>query len=73
MAFGAHTIKNGLGLILIELIKKGWISHLATNGAGIIHDWEFAFQGQSSEDVRENVKNGQFGIWQETECLLTWL
>jgi hypothetical protein len=66
LAFGAHTIKNGLGCILIELIKNGWITHLATNGAGIIHDWEFAFQGKSGEDVRENVKNGQFGIWEET-------
>jgi hypothetical protein len=66
LAFGAHTIKNGLSLILIELIKRGWVTHLATNGAGIIHDWEFAFQGKSGEDVRENVKNGQFGIWEET-------
>lgn len=66
LAFGAHTIKNGLAPILISLIEKGWITHLATNGAGIIHDWEFAFQGMSSEDVRENVKNGQFGIWEET-------
>lgn len=66
LAFGAHTIKNGLGPVLIELIRKGWVTHLATNGAGIIHDWEFAFMGQSGEDVRENVKNGQFGIWEET-------
>jgi len=66
LAFGAHTIKNGLGPVLIEIIQKGWVTHLATNGAGIIHDWEFAFQGQSGEDVRENVRNGQFGIWEET-------
>lgn len=66
LAFGAHTIKNGLSSVLIGLLEKGWITHLATNGAGIIHDWEFAFQGKSGEDVRENVKNGQFGIWEET-------
>jgi hypothetical protein len=66
LAFGAHTIKNGLAPVLIALIRKGWITHLATNGAGIIHDWEFAFQGKSGEDVRENVKNGRFGIWEET-------
>lgn len=66
IAFGAHTIKNGLSPVLISLMNEGWITHLATNGAGIIHDWEFAFQGKSSEDVRENVKNGEFGIWQET-------
>jgi hypothetical protein len=66
LAFGAHTIKNGLGSVLIELITKGWVTHLATNGAGIIHDWEFAFQGTSGENVRENVKRGRFGIWEET-------
>ncbi len=46
LAFGAHTIKNGLGPVLIELISKGWVTHLATNGAGIIHDWEFAYPGK---------------------------
>lgn len=66
MAFGAHTIKNGLAPVLQWLIGEGWITHLATNGAGIIHDWEFAFQGQSSEDVRANVAKGRFGIWEET-------
>lgn len=66
MAFGAHVIKNGLATLLIELIKKGLITHLAGNGAVSIHDWEFAFIGETSEDVRENVRMGQFGIWEET-------
>jgi hypothetical protein len=66
IAFGAHTIKNGMAPTLIALMEKGWLTHLATNGAGIIHDWEFAFQGKSSEDVRVNVEKGQFGIWEET-------
>lgn len=66
LAFGAHTIKNGLSPVLIKLMRDGWITLLATNGAGIIHDWEFAFQGASSEDVRSNVDRGQFGIWEET-------
>ena len=66
LSFGAHTIKNGMGPTLIALMEEGWISHMATNGAGIIHDWEFAFQGESSEDVKENVNRGQFGIWEET-------
>jgi hypothetical protein len=47
-------------------MEEGWVTHLSTNGAGIIHDWEFAFQGKSSEDVRENVELGQFGIWDHT-------
>ncbi len=66
LAFGAHTIKNGMSPTLIALMEEGWVTHLATNGAGIIHDWEFAFQGKSSEDVKENVRLGQFGIWDET-------
>jgi hypothetical protein len=66
LAFGAHTIKNGLAPVLIQLLTDGWITHFATNGAGIIHDWEFAYQGQSSEDVQGNTARGEFGIWQET-------
>jgi len=66
LTIGAHTIKNGMAPTLIALMNEGWVTHLATNGAGIIHDWEFAFQGKSSEDVRENVDRGQFGIWDET-------
>ncbi len=66
LSFGAHTIKNGLSPVLIRLIEQGWLTHLATNGAGIIHDWEFAFAGVSSEDVRENVSVGRFGAWEET-------
>lgn len=66
LAFGAHAIKNGLAPVLTRLMEQGWVTLLATNGAGIIHDWEFAFQGASSEDVRANVEMGQFGIWEET-------
>jgi hypothetical protein len=66
LTFGAHTIKNGLGPVLIRLIEEGWVQHLATNGAGVIHDWEFAYQGQTSEDVRKYTDQGQFGIWDET-------
>lgn len=66
LTFGAHSIKNCLAPVFIKLMEDGWITHLATNGAGIIHDWEFAFQGHSSEDVRTNVSRGEFGVWQET-------
>jgi hypothetical protein len=66
LTFGAHSIKNGLAPVIIKLIEDGWVTHLATNGAGIIHDWEFAFQGHSSEDVRANVTKGEFGSWRET-------
>jgi len=66
LAFGAHLIKNGLGLVLRRMIQEGFVTHLATNGAGSIHDWEFAFHGKSEEDVRDNIQQGQFGIWEET-------
>lgn len=70
LVFGAHTIKNGLASVLIDLMERGWVTHLATNGAGIIHDWEFAYQGHSSEHVAANVAEGRFGTWHETG---TWL
>jgi hypothetical protein len=66
LTMGAHTIKNGMAPTLVKLMEEGWLTHLATNGAGIIHDWEFAFKGLSSEDVKSNVDKGQFGIWEET-------
>jgi hypothetical protein len=66
VTFGAHAIKNGLAPVFIRLIEDGWVTHLATNGAGIIHDWEFAFQGRSCENVEQMVRAGRFGNWQET-------
>ena len=66
VVFGAHAIKNGLGRLLAGFARRGWATHLATNGAGVIHDWEFAYQGASSEDVRANVQEGHFGTWEET-------
>jgi hypothetical protein len=66
LIYGAHLIKNGAALILIRLLQSHWITHLATNGAGAIHDWEFAFGGLSTESVKENVATGTFGTWAET-------
>jgi len=63
---GAHVIKCGLNPVLIELIKKKIITCIALNGAGIIHDFEIAFQGKTSEDVAENLKDGKFGMGRET-------
>ncbi len=66
LTFGAHSIKNCLSPVLIDLMKGGWVTHLATNGAGVIHDWEFSYQGETSEDVQFYASQGQFGNWQET-------
>src|SRR5438105_8857346 len=64
--YGAHLVKNGGAAIVERLMAGGWLTHLATNGAGAIHDWEFAFQGWSTENVEENVATGTFGTWEET-------
>jgi hypothetical protein len=66
LIYGAHLIKNGGQLLLNRFLDHGWVTHLATNGAGIIHDWEFAFLGRSTESVRDNVATGSFGTWDET-------
>jgi hypothetical protein len=66
MAYGAHLIKNGAGPLVNALVERGFVTHLATQGAGVIHDWEFAFQAASGESVRENAPAGRFGSWEET-------
>jgi len=63
---GAHVIKCGLNPVLIELIRKKVITCVCLNGAGIIHDFEIAYQGKTSEDVGENLKDGKFGMGRET-------
>ena len=63
---GAHVIKCGLNPVLIELIKRKIITCICLNGAGIIHDFEIALQGRTSEDVGENLKTGRFGMGKET-------
>ncbi len=69
-SMGAHVIKVGLNPIVIDLLKKGWISALALNGAGIIHDFEIAFAGKTSEDVGSQIQEGDFGMADETGRML---
>ena len=66
LMYGAHLIRNGAALLVTEMMERGWITHLATNGAGSIHDWEYAWLGRSTESVEENVAAGTFGAWDET-------
>jgi hypothetical protein len=66
LLYGAHLVKNGLMPVINRLLERGWLTHLATNGAGTIHDWELAFLGRTEESVRENVVAGCFGTWDET-------
>jgi hypothetical protein len=69
-AMGAHVLKVGLSPVLIDLMKNGWISAVALNGAGVIHDFEIAFCGGTSEDVKSQVKKGRFGMARETGEML---
>jgi hypothetical protein len=66
---GAHPIKLGLSRFLVDLIERRVITHLATNGAGMIHDFELATLGGTSEDVARWIRVGQFGLWEETSRL----
>ncbi len=69
LMMGAHAIKLGLSPFLIDLIERKWITHLATNGAGLVHDFELASFGGTSENVARWIQAGQFGLWQETSRL----
>ncbi len=63
---GAHVIKTGLAPVLIDLMRRGFVSALAMNGAGVIHDFEIALSGGTSEDVDEALGAGRFGMADET-------
>jgi len=69
-AIGAHVIKTGLGPVLIDLMQRGFVSALAVNGAAVIHDFEIALAGATSENVDESLGPGRFGMAEETGRLL---
>ncbi len=66
LAFGAHVLKTGLAPVLIDLVERGFVTALATNGASGIHDFEVAFHGRTSEDVGSVLSDGEFGMSRET-------
>ncbi len=70
-AMGAHVIKVGLNPIVIDLMERGIITAIAMNGAGIIHDFELAMAGVTSEDVSASIKDGSFGMVRETGDFLS--
>ena len=67
---GAHVIKTGVSPIIIDLMHRGYVSAIAMNGAGLIHDFEVAMSGGTSEDVDESLGPGRFGMAEETALLL---
>jgi len=66
LMYGAHVIRSGCGPHMIEMMKRGQLTHLATNGAGSIHDFELSLIGKTCESVARYVSEGQFGLWRET-------
>lgn len=66
LMMGAHVLRAGVQNYLIDLMERGIVSLVAMNGAGPIHDWEFALIGQSTESVARYVSSGEFGLWSET-------
>ena len=66
LMMGAHVLRAGVQRHLIDLMDRGLISLIAMNGAGPIHDWEFALIGASTESVAKYVRTGEFGLWTET-------
>jgi hypothetical protein len=66
LMMGAHVVKRGLSRFVIDLMERRVITHIATNGAGVIHDYELALIGATSESVARYIQAGQFGLWQET-------
>ena len=67
---GAHVVKTGLSPVIIDLMERGFVSAIATNGAGNIHDFEVALAGATSEDVEASLGPGRFGMAEETGRLL---
>jgi hypothetical protein len=70
LGMGAHPIKVGLSPLIIDFMERGIIHAVALNGAGVIHDFELAFMGETSEDVAASLKDGSFGMAEETGAFL---
>ncbi len=66
LLMGAHVLRAGMAPYLIDLMKRGVLTHIAMNGAGPIHDWEFALIGATTESVARYIRSGEFGLWEET-------
>ena len=66
LLMGAHVVKQGLSRFVINLMKRGILTHVGGNGACAIHDFELALTGATTESVARYIREGQFGLWQET-------
>lgn len=73
LMMGAHVIKMGASRVIIDLLERGVFTHVALNGACTVHDYELARVGATTESVPRYIREGQFGLWQETGLLNDWI
>jgi phosphoglycolate phosphatase-like HAD superfamily hydrolase len=73
LMMGAHVLRAGVNRHLIDLLERGFIDHIAMNGAGAIHDYELARIGATTESVDRYIRTGEFGLWRETGELNDWI
>ena len=66
LMIGGHVIRTGNGPLIADLMERGLVTHVAMNGSGAIHDFEFALIGATTESVARHVRTGEFGLWRET-------
>jgi hypothetical protein len=73
LMMGAHLLRAGVNRHLIDLMERGFLTHIAVNGAGAIHDYELARIGATTESVERYIRTGEFGLWRETGELNDWI
>ena len=73
LMMGAHVLRAGVNRHIIDLLERGFIDHIAMNGAGAIHDYELARIGATTESVARYIRTGEFGLWRETGELNDWI
>jgi len=73
LMMGAHVLRAGVNRHIIDLVERGFLDHIAMNGAGAIHDYELARIGATTESVDRYIRTGEFGLWQETGELNDWI
>lgn len=69
LMMGAHVLRSGVQRYIIDLMEKGYLSCVAINGAGVIHDYEFSLIGATTESVARYIRDGRFGMWKETGAI----
>ena len=73
LIMGAHLLRSGVNRHIIDLMERGFIDHIAMNGAGPVHDYELARIGATTESVARYIASGEFGLWRETGELNDWI